>query len=131
MIIERGFEPGKKFRVVEAFPSGFFDGLTFPPLVINPGDRLAVTDEQGSGTWPAFVLVVRDGKDCGWVPRGYLKRQGNEAVALRRYDTTTLNPSRNDVLTVIEADEESGWLWCRDKTGQKGWFAINRLSPKI
>lgn len=131
MTIERGFEPGKKFRVTEAFPSGFFDGLTQPPLVINPGDALTVSDEQGSGTWPAFVLVGKGGTESGWVPRRYLKRQGREAVALRHYDTTTLNPSRNEILTVIEADVESGWLWCRDRTGRTGWFAINRLAPKI
>ncbi|MGP8076436.1 MAG: SH3 domain-containing protein [Thermoplasmata archaeon] len=131
MTIERGFEPGKKFRVTEAFPAGFFDGLSVPPLVVNPGDALTVTEEQGSGTWPAFVLVVNGSNQCGWVPGRCLKRRGREAVALKRYDTTTLNPSRNEVLTVIEADVESGWLWCRDKTGRKGWFAINRLSPKI
>jgi uncharacterized protein YgiM (DUF1202 family) len=129
--IERGFEPGKKFRVVEAFPSGFFDGLSDPPLVVNPGDALTVTDEQGSGTWPAFALVVNSSKECGWVPGRYLQRQGREAVALRRYDTTTLNPAANETLTVIEADVESGWLWCRDKRGKTGWFAINRLTPKI
>jgi len=131
MTIERGFEPGKRFRVTEAFPSGFFDGLSQPPLVIHPGDSLAVSDEQGSGTWPAFVLVTKGGTESGWVPSRYLKRRGREAVALQDYDTTTLNPSPNDILTVIEADTESGWLWCRDRNGRKGWFAINRLSPKI
>lgn len=131
MTIERGYEPGKRFRVTEAFPSGFFDGLSQPPLVIEPGDKLTVSEAQGSGSWPAFVLVQKSPTESGWVPRRYLERRGRAAVALQHYDTTTLNPAANEVLTVIEADVESGWLWCRDRTGRKGWFAINRLAPKI
>lgn len=89
-----------------------------------------MTEEEGSGSWPAFVLVVNDADERGWVPRRYLRRRGKRAVAIRTYDTTTLNPRRNEVLTVLEADTESGWLWCRDGRGNVGWFAIDHLRPE-
>ena len=124
------FESGDRLRVTEAFPSDFFEGLTQPPLIVHPGDALVVTNEQGSGTWPAFVLVVKNSNERGWVPERVLRRSGNGAVVVERYDTTTLNPLPNDILTVIESDVGSGWLWCRDASGRKGWFPINRLSPE-
>jgi hypothetical protein len=124
-----GFEPGKRFRVTETFPLDFLEGLSQPPMVLNPGDVVTVTEEKGSGTWPAFVLVVKAPTERGWVPERYLRRSGQDAVALRHYDTTTLNPARDDILTVIEPDVASGWLWCRDTRGKVGWFSINRLSP--
>ena len=75
--------------------------------------------------------MERDSRDRGWVPARYLHRSGPSAVALRRYDTTTLTPSQNAVLTLIEADAESGWLWCRDEEGDEGWFPTNRLEPSF
>lgn len=125
------FDPGKKFRVTEAFPSDFFEGLTHPPLILNPGDAVIVSEEKGSATWPAFVLVMKGDGERGWVPERYLRRSGREAVALLRYDTTTLDPGRDEILTVIEPDDEGGWLWCRDASGKIGWFPINRLSAEI
>jgi len=64
----------------------------------------------------------------GWVPERYLRRQGKSAIATTGYDTTTLDPSEGDVLTVIEEDTESGWVWCHDNTGNLGWFAIDHLA---
>ena len=83
---------------------------------------------DSSGEWPAFALVVK-GEERGWVPKRYLNRKGEQAIAIRRYDTTTLNPCDGDILTVIEEDLESGWYWCRDELGNLGWFAMSYTSP--
>ncbi len=121
--------PTKKVRVTASFPPDFFDGLTQPPLVMRPGEALEVIETETSARWPAFVLVVNRAGGRGWVPERYLRRQGKAAVAIRVYDTTTLNPSRGDVLTVLEEDRESGWLWCRDASGHEGWFAMDNVAP--
>jgi len=118
----------REVQVAVGFPPDFFDGLTQPPLVIKPGDSLRVEDEA-SEEWPAFVLVKNEKGERGWVPERYLRRQGNNAVALRGYDTTTLNPAVGEFLTVLEEDIEGGWLWCRDKKGRIGWFAVDHLTP--
>lgn len=117
-----------KVRVAQSFPPDFFDGLTQPPLVMRTGDALTVQPDQ-SGAWPAFVLVVNEKGERGWVPRRHLRLQGEKAVAVRPYDTATLNPPVGEVLTVIEEDVESGWFWCRDRGGSLGWFAIDHLEP--
>lgn len=118
----------RKVRVAKSFPPDFFDGLTRPPLVMRPGEALSVQPDL-SGAWPAFVLVVNEKGERGWVPRRCLHLRGKKAVATRRYDTTTLNPSVGDLLTVVEEDIEGGWFWCRDGSGNLGWFAIDHLAP--
>lgn len=118
----------EKVRVTASFPPDFFDGLA-TTLVMRPGEALEVVEDEESKRWPAFALVVNGHGDRGWVPKRYLKRQGEKAVAIKRYDTTTLSPSREEVLTVLEKDIESGWLWCRDKEGREGWFPMDSVSP--
>ena len=118
---------GGKVKVVKGFPAGFFDGLTLPGMVMGPGDELVVQPTE-SEEWPAFALVVR-GEERGWVPKRYLSRREGKATATRTYDTTTLNPSEGEILTVIEEDMESGWLWCRDARGGLGWFALDHVAP--
>jgi len=116
----------EQVRVARSFPPDFFDGLTQPPLVMRPGDGLSVQPDP-SGAWPAFVLVVNERGERGWVPRRHLRLLGAKAVATTYYDTRTLNPPVGELLAVIEEDLESGWLWCRDERGNLGWFAISHL----
>ncbi len=118
-----------KVQVTVSFPPDFFDDLAQPPLVMRPGEALEIVETETSKRWPAFVLVVNRAGGRGWVPERYLRRKGKAAVAIRAYDTTTLNPSRGDVLTVLEEDRESGWFWCRDPTGREGWFAMDSVAP--
>jgi Variant SH3 domain len=117
----------KKVRVGRAFPAGFFDGLTQPPLIVRKGDVLTVEDDL-SEEWPAFVPVTNKAGERGWVPERYLRRRGRRAITTQDYDTTTLNPATGDVLTVLEEDTESGWVWCRSGEGKVGWFAIDHLA---
>jgi uncharacterized protein YgiM (DUF1202 family) len=98
-------------------------------MVMQRGEVLDVVETEKSERWPAFVLVVNERGSRGWVPTRYLKRKGKKAVATRSYDTTTLDPVKGEVLTVLEEDIESGWLWCQDATGKKGWFAIDSIAP--
>jgi uncharacterized protein YgiM (DUF1202 family) len=49
-------------------------------------------------------------------------------IVIKGYDTETLNPSEGEILTILEEDRESGWVWCRDEKGRKGWFAIDNLA---
>jgi len=93
------------------------------------GETLEVVEKEKSERWPAFVLVLNERGGRGWVPARYLKRQGKKALAMQRYDTTTLDPLKGDILTVMQEDLEGGWLWCRDSTGKEGWFPIDSITP--
>jgi uncharacterized protein YgiM (DUF1202 family) len=119
----------KNVRVAVGFPSDFFDGLTQPPLVIRVGEALEIVENEKSQRWPAFALVTNENGERGWVPERFLRREGEKNIAIREYDTTTLDPSKGHVLMVLEEDNESGWLWCRDESGKTGWFPIDSITP--
>lgn len=121
------YAKGRKFRATRVFPPGFFDGLS-RQLAIRPGDHVKVDVEQSSTAWPAFVLVANDGGENGWVPRRFLEGDGAERIVIEAYDTTTLDPQLGEVLELLEADPESGWLWCRDPRGAIGWFPISYVT---
>lgn len=89
---------------------------------------MTVSPEE-SRTWPAFALVSNERGATGWVPKRYLERHGGDALVTHPYDTTTLDPAPGDILELIEADLEGGWLWCRDSRGRLGWFPIDQLEP--
>lgn len=121
--------PPRKVRVATSFSLDFFDGLTEPPLVMLPGETLEIDESEKSNSWPAFVLVLNKNGGRGWVPKRFLKYEigGKKASVIKGYDTTTLNPSKGETLTVLEEDREGGWVWCRSKDGKEGWFAIDHL----
>ena len=121
------YEPGSKFLVRETLPPGFFDGLA-ESLVIQPADRVRVLPDQ-SRTWPAFVLVAPAQGERGWVPARLLRREGDHARVQGLYNTRCLTPAVGEVLERVEADVESGWLWCRDRVGRTGWFPILAVEP--
>jgi hypothetical protein len=66
----------ERVRVLHSFPPNFFEGLSQPPLVMQPGEKLEVLANEKSELWPAFVLVVNEKGERGWVPKRYLKPQG-------------------------------------------------------
>jgi hypothetical protein len=39
---------------------------------------------------------------------------------LRDYEATELSVSVDEKL-VVTGEEESGWVWCTNQTGQSGW----------
>jgi sugar-phosphatase len=102
-----------------------------PPIVVSSGDDLAmgVRDEQ----WPAFVLVTTPTGAEGWVPSRFLERTSDgRATPTRRYDTSELDVDPGALLTVVEPDLGSGWLWCRDQTGSEGWVPARLVeAPEI
>ena len=52
-----------------------------------------------------------------------------KATVLHDYDTTELAAEAGEIVTVIEADEESGWLWCRGSSGRAGWVPLSSVKP--
>ena len=99
-----------------------------PALVVSTGDRLAIGDL--SEEWPAFRRCIKRNDSGGWIPDRYLSHLSTgEALALRSYDTTELAAVERQTVSVIEADDESGWLWCRADAGHEGWIPIRSVVP--
>jgi len=96
-----------------------------PPLQLQAGDVVQVGERDS--TWPAFVYVTCD-RGEGWVPARNLVETGGRVVVQTRYDTTELPTSIGEVLEVVERDDESGWLWCRNEQGAEGWVPLSTLA---
>jgi len=59
---------------------------------------------------------LADGLECG-----------GAAVVQTPYDTTELPTEIGEVLEVLAQDLESGWLWCRSRSGREGWVPVKTL----
>ncbi|MDY0829821.1 SH3 domain-containing protein [Microbacterium sp. BG28] len=88
------------------------------PLIVHPGDRVAVG--QRDTEWPAFVFVTA-ATGCGWVPARHIDIDGAAGIVRTGYDTTELAARTGDVVEILTEDTESGWSWCRDTAGREGW----------
>jgi hypothetical protein len=119
--------PGAALRVVETLPPDFFDGLA-ESLVIDPGDRVTVLPGD-SVTWPAYALVANARGERGWVPKRFLRQDGEQVVTTHHFDTVTLTPAAGDILRLIESDLEGGWLWCSDSRNRVGWYPVTMVEP--
>lgn len=83
-----------------------------------------------SEEWPAFRWCSDGQGHGGWVPDRYLSHLADkEATALRDYDTTELAANKDEIVSVIELDEESGWLLCSNAAGESGWIPLRSVSP--
>lgn len=94
------------------------------PLRVGVGDVVSV--ERRDSEWPAFGFVRTEAGE-GWVPLRHLSAAAGTATVLTSYDTTELVVGEGEVLEVVARDDESGWLWCRDASGNEGWVPIRAL----
>ena len=79
-----------------------------------------MTVGQRESEWAGWVWCTnRDGKSR-WVPEAYVERTGDTCVMLRDYEATELSVGVGEAL-VISGEEESGWIWCTNQAGQRGW----------
>jgi uncharacterized protein YgiM (DUF1202 family) len=100
---------------------------TMPPIKVRPGDRVFVHERDSE--WPAFVKVTRTDGGSGWVPSRHLSAMTGEASVMTAYDTQEVAGRLGEILTVIEPDDESGWLWCRNENGAEGWLPRRSVEP--
>jgi len=97
------------------------------PLRVTPGQQVQLGERDT--TWPEFVFVTAGG-GSGWVPARHIEAgTGASGVVRTAYDTTELPTAAGDELTVLEADEISGWSWVRSASGREGWVPNSTIEP--
>jgi len=115
---ESNAHDGRTCRVVADYATPFPD-----PLVLRAGQQLAVGDRKSE--WHGWLwCTTRDGKSA-WVPEGYVTLRGKTATLRCDYDATELSVHAGEEL-ILEL-EESGWLWCANRTGRRGWVPANHV----
>jgi uncharacterized protein YgiM (DUF1202 family) len=98
-----------------------------PPIQVGPGDPVQVHERDDD--WPAFVKVTTPAGGSGWVPSRHLSAGEGSATVVTPYNTLELVALPGEVLTVVERDDGSGWLWCRNAQGQEGWIPVRSVEP--
>jgi hypothetical protein len=98
------------------------------PFEISAGDLLR--GGELSEEWPAFRWCNNERGRGGWVPDRYLLHLADvEVTVLRDYDTTELAADEGEIVSVIELDEESGWLLCSNAAEKRGWIPLRSVNP--
>ena len=93
------------------------------PIKMQTGDLLEIAGEEDEG-W--IWCRNRAGKES-WVPLSYLSAEdeGKTRTALAEYDATELPVEEGEV---FQAElEESGWLWCANTQGKRGWVRLAQV----
>ena len=95
---------------------------SFPySIELEAGEEVTLSDEKKNG----WIWGV-DKKGAGvWVPEKYLEIKENTGTLLIDYDTTELNVTAGERLTLIK--EESGWMWCSNQKGETGWVPSDKV----
>jgi len=93
------------------------------PFVVKAGEVLTSGDKESE--WPGWVWCTNREGESRWVPEAYLQRQGERCLALRDYDAVelTVRPGQD----LLATDEVSGWFWCTNQEGQRGWVPAEHL----
>ena len=96
------------------------------PIAFRAGDEIALTGREDN--WQGSIWlwgVGPDGRE-GWLPQNAVAARGDRGVALYDYDARELAVTAGDEALVMRS--ESGWLWCGDRHGARGWVPADCVS---
>lgn len=106
----------KDYQVVNEHRASFLYSVE-----LKVGEAATATEKEEDG-W--MLCISKDGLGF-WVPKDYVKREGDEAFALVKYISTELNVKVDERLSCTK--EASGWLWCANQKGERGWVPKTKL----
>ena len=121
----RQTDPERKGRVAKDYQAEFAD-----PIAAEAGEAFTVSER--SSAWennPAWMWVWctdQRGKS-GWVPKNIIQMNadGQTATTPTAYNARELTVTAGQELTIEH--EESGWFWCSDQQGRRGWVPISHM----
>jgi hypothetical protein len=92
------------------------------PIAIQAGDPLTLGLEDDE--YPGWIWCTDPHGRSGWAPLAIINRDA--AVALEDYSAAELSAAAGEVLVVER--EESGWAFCRNAAGERGWLPLANLA---
>ncbi|MEV4776805.1 hypothetical protein [Microbacterium sp. LWH12-1.2] len=96
-----------------------YQSPTGKPIQLRRGDHVHVGSADHPRQGFEFVLTA-DGH--GWVPARHLTNDRPTAVIRFAYDTSELDATEGDRVTVVVDDPHTGQSWCRTRDGREGWL---------
>ena len=117
--MNKDIKPGSIALIIKEHQASYPD-----PLLVKTGDELIVGKQDSQ--WSEFVWCTNKNAKSGWVPEKHLDRQGERGVALQNYSTAELTIKVGEMVTL--ENEDSGWYWVTNKTGQSGWVPMENVA---
>ena len=102
----------RKGLVVVAYEAAYPDRF-----VLRTGDRVKIGHKKSE--WSGWLWCTDGNGNSRWIPESYVARDNDTGRMLRDYDSTELSVAVGEELTVLQ--QESGWFWCTNQSGQSGW----------
>ncbi len=117
--------PERKCRLIKDYQAEYSD-----PIAVETAETFAMSEKASA--WddnPEWIWVWctdQRGKS-GWVPKNIIQMDAGGRIGRSHlaYNAIELTVSAGQQLT-IEL-EESGWFWCRDQRGKRGWVPISHV----
>lgn len=108
----------KMVKVIKEYKAAYPEAIK-----ISRGEKLKTLKKKSE--WPGWLWCVNSAKKGGWVPANILQIEGRTATALKDYDASELSVREGEELMALE--QESGWCWCANEKGKRGWIPLNNI----
>src|SRR6266699_2639652 len=101
-------DPERKCRVTKDYQAEFPD-----PIAVEAGEAFAVSEGNS-----------------GWVPKNIIQMgaDGLTGTTPAAYNARELTVIAGQELTIEQ--EESGWFWCHDQQGKRGWVPLSHVQEE-
>lgn len=116
-----------RYRVVKEYQASNPE-----PLAVQANETFQVSEKVSpwneNPEWLWTWCTDQRGKSA-WVPTNIieLSPDGQSGITRQPYDAIELTVNIGDELQAEH--EESGWYWCVDRRGQRGWVPIEHVEP--
>jgi hypothetical protein len=118
-------DPERKCFVAKDYQAEFSD-----PLAVEAGETFTVSERTSA--WednPAWMWIwcTDQREKSGWVPKHIIlmDADGQAGRTHVAYNARELTVTVGQELTIEY--EESGWVWCCDQQGKRGWVPISHV----
>ena len=121
-------DPERKYQVTKDYQTEFPD-----PIAVEAGEAFTVSERtsvwENNPAWIWIWCTDQRGKS-GWVPKNiiHMNPDGQTGTTHAAYNARELTVTAGQELSMEH--EESGWFWCRDQQGKRGWVPISHTTAE-
>ncbi|HJT56653.1 MAG TPA: SH3 domain-containing protein [Ktedonobacteraceae bacterium] len=121
----QNIERPRIYRVIVDYQAQYADPISF-----TSGELLQVSDRtenwRDNSAWLWIRCTDPRGKN-GWVPQNAVDTPVAKKTGIARYDYSATELTITVGEELLGAQAESGWLWCTDQHGNKGWIPADHV----
>ena len=121
--LKKGSSKAKALKASPDYPAtvkatSFYRSPFSNPIIAPEGTPLSLKDRADEE--PGWVFAVNPDGTEGWVPRKWLRIEGNRGTLLRDYNATEMDMEKDDTFLITLVLD--GWYFGQNKAGESGWI---------